>query len=254
MFRYFFTPELFLPENVGFSLYGPAHLIWLAVLALLDAALVETYLRLRPAARGRLKKWLSGGLLCLEILRDAYIIACGAWRWEYLPVHMCAFTMYLMILWAWRPCRWCGQVLYSLGLLGALMALLFCNWTNQPIWQFQTVYSFLFHGLLVGYILMLLAAREIVPEPRGWLDSVLFLCVVVPPAAVLNAVLPDCNFFFLNGGSPGSPLTALVSLFGTPGWLIAYALLAAAVLGLEFLPAVLRARRANQRRVHHYRS
>ena len=53
---------------------------------------------------------------------------------------------------------------------------------------------------------------------------------------VVNHLLPECNFFFTNMGSEGSPLEILIRIFGTPWWLIAYGALALVLLYLEFLP------------------
>ena len=249
---YFFVPEKFLPEGVGFSLFGPEHLIWLAALCGMTVLLVVYYRKLAPAGRLRLARVLAYGQLALEILRDGYIIAAGAWQWSYLPLHPCSFTMFFMVLWARKPAKLWGNLMYGFGLVGALAALIFCNWTNQPVWQFQTIYSFVFHGLLVGYIGMLLAAGELRPTGRGFLHCAAFLCVTVPATGLVNWLLPQCNFFFTNGGSPGSPLAVLVALFGRPWWLAAYAALAALVLALEFLPWAAADRRRGERRLRHY--
>lgn len=234
--QYLFVPAKFLPEDVGFSLYGWQHLTWLAFLGILCVAMVLTYGRMDSRARRRFARLTATGLLLLEILRDAYIIVSGGWEWEYLPLHPCSFTMFFMVIWAWKPAKVWGNLMYGYGLAGAMAALLFCNWTNQPLMQFQTIYSFVFHGMLVGWILMALLAGDIRPRGRGFLDCVIFLAVAAPVTAVFNNILPDCNFFFTYSGSEGSPLEILIQIFGKPWWLAAYAALAALLLGLEFLP------------------
>lgn len=233
---YFFVPEKFLPEGVGFSLFGPEHLIWLAALCGMTVLLVVYYRKLAPAGRLRLARVLAYGQLALEILRDGYIIAAGAWQWSYLPLHPCSFTMFFMVLWARKPAKLWGNLMYGFGLVGALAALIFCNWTNQPVWQFQTIYSFEFHGLLVAWILMTLLGGDIRPEWKGLGQCVGFLAVAVPLTAIANLLLPDCNFFFTREGSEGSPLEILIQRFGTPWWLVVYAMLALLLLTLEFLP------------------
>ena len=126
--------------------------------------------------------------------------------------------------------------MYGYGLIGAACALAFCNWTDQPIWHFQSIYSFVFHGVLVGWILMTIIGGDIRPEGKGFFHCVVFLAVAAPFTGLFNWLLPDCNFFFTNGGSEGSPLEVFVRLFGEPWWLIAYGALALVLLYLEFLP------------------
>ena len=75
-------------------------------------------------------------------------------------------------------------------------------------------------------------------------DCVIYLCVAVPVTMAVNHLLPECNFFFTNTGSEGSPLEILIRLFGTPWWLIAYGALALVLLYLEFLPWKMRKKAA----------
>lgn len=234
--EYLFTPAMFLPEDVGFPLYGTGHLLWLAGLAVMCVFLIVSYRRGDAAFRRLLCRSIAWGILVLEILRDGYLIACGAWEWNYSPLHPCSFTMFFMALWALRPGKVLGNLMYGYGLVGALLALLFCNWTDQPLWQFQSIYSFLFHGLLVGWILMVIVGGDLRPNGRGFLHSVVFLAIAAPITGVLNYILPDCNFFFTREGSEGSPLELFQKVFGSPWWLFVYAAAAALLLALEFLP------------------
>ena len=234
--KYFFVPAKFLPDGVGFKLYGSAHFAWLAALALLCFVMVYSYRRMDKKGRSRLAKGVAIYLLAGEVIRDAYIITAGGWEWAYLPLHPCSLTMFLIAIWAFKPNYFCGQVLYGFGIVGASCALIFCNWTTQPLLHFQTIYSFIFHGVLIGFILMAIIGGDIRPEPRGYICCISFIAVSAAAASIVNQLLPDCNFFFTNGGSEGSPLEIFIKLFGAPWWLLAYAALAAAVIGCEFLP------------------
>ncbi len=234
--EYLFTPAKYLPDGVGFSLYGPEHFTWLAALAVMCAVMVIVYKKLDVKGRTVFARSVAVFLLTAEVARDIWLIASDAWEWGYMPLHPCSFTMFIIAIWAFRPNRVCGQILYGFGIVGALAALLFCNWTEQPLVQIQTIYSFLFHGILVGFILMLIIGGDIKPEPKGYLYCAVFVLLAASFTAVFNYTLPDCNFFFTKTGSDGSPLELFVDIFGTPWWLLAYAALAAVVIGLEFLP------------------
>lgn len=245
--EYLFTPAKFCPEGLGFSLFGAVHLIWLAVLAVMCAVMVLAYRKMGVEARRKFVRWIATGLLITEIARDAWIIAAGGWEWSYLPLHPCSFTMYIMAVWAWKPNQTCAELLYGFGIVGALMALIFCNWTDQPLWQLQTLHSFLFHGILVGFILMAMIGGDLRPTRKGYWANVVFLACAAAFTAIFNNLLPDCNFFFTHEGSPGSPLELFINLFGTPWWLLAYIALAAVVIGLEFLPWKEKAQSARKR-------
>ncbi|MCF0115234.1 MAG: YwaF family protein, partial [Erysipelotrichaceae bacterium] len=174
--------------------------------------------------------------LVLECSRDIYIALRGGWKWDYLPFHPCSFSLYFMAIWAYKPNKICGNLLYGYGIVGALCALLFCNWTNQPIWHFQTIYSFLVHGLIIGYTLMAIIGKDIIPESKGIIYNLIFVAIAVPFTSILNNTLPNCNFFFTHAGSEGSPLEFLINTMGVPWWLIGYFGLCALVLAIEFIP------------------
>ena len=240
----FFTPAKFLPEGCGFQRYGLGHLLWLAAISLFTAVLCHYGRKLSKDRRLTLARVLAYTQVCLELVRDIYLIAAGGWKWNYLPLHPCSFTILFMALWAAKPSRRLGNILYGFGLVGALAALVFCDWTDQPLWQFQSVYSFQCHGMMVAYILMLLVCGDIRPQGNGMRDCVIYLCAAVPVTMVVNHLLPECNFFFTNTGSKGSPLEILIRIFGTPWWLIAYGTLALVLLALEFLPWKMREKAA----------
>lgn len=236
MFKYLFVPEKFLPDDVGFKLYGLPHLLWLAAMTALIVLMIVAYKKMSKSKRVIFARAVAVFLLTCEVVRDIYLIACGAWFWKYLPLHPCSLTMFIIAIWAFKPNRFCGQLLYGFGIAGAFCALIFCNWTSQPLVQFQSIYSFIFHAILIGFILMTVIGGDIKPEFKGIGYCFGFLLVAASVATAVNYTVPDVNFFFTYEGSEGSPLEIFVKLFGSPWWLLAYAALAAVVLLAEFLP------------------
>ena len=237
MFDYFWVAEELLPPGLGFGLFSPAHFIWLGLLALLAVGMCRGYKALsRPAKRRRALLCLGIAFPVAEVGRDLILAAQGVFLPVYWPLHLCSAAMFLLLAYALRPNRFCGEVLYSLCLPGVLSALLFPNWAGiDPVFHFQCFYSFFYHGLLLGAILMLLFSGEFRPRPTGILYPLLFLLAAVPPLYFANKAL-GTNFFFLNTPSPGSPLEPLAKAFGNPGYLAPFGALAVAVVSLFYLP------------------
>ena len=92
----FFTPAKFLPEGCGFRLYSPGHLLWLLAIGLFTAALCMVGRKLSRDRRLTLARVLAYTQVCLELIRDIYLIAAGGWKWNYLPLHPCSFTILFM--------------------------------------------------------------------------------------------------------------------------------------------------------------
>lgn len=232
----FFTAQEFLPHGIGMGMYSAAHITWLVVLGVLVATISAVYKRLGQTGRKRMRIGLSCGLVASEMCRVCLLAAQGVYTAFYWPLHLCGLAMFILLGFALRPNRFCGETLYSLCLPGAFAALLFPDWvSNQPVWQFQSVHSFLYHGVLVGGIFMLLLGGDIRPRADGLKYPVLMLACIAPPLYFLNKLVA-ANFLFLNTPSRGSPLEIFSNAFGNPGYLLPFGALVLVVVSLFYLP------------------
>ena len=118
---------------------------------------------------------------------------------------------------------------------GSVAALLFADWTiSYPVWNFINIHSYIWHGLLVLYPLMIYLRHEIRPSIKHIHRNLLYLCVVVPPIYVFDKHF-DVNYFFVNWPVHDSPLEWLASFMGNPGDLVGYAVLVVALILLLYL-------------------
>lgn len=232
---YFFTYETDLPKDVGFSLFGVTHLCWIGGIVLGVIVLTALFYQ-QPAYRyQKISRWLAL-ITCLLIAAEKVLLALtGHLNVESLPLHLCELAPFLYLLFSWRNWDWLGQVIYTLCLPGALAALLFPDWSAYPQWNFMNLNSFLVHALLILFPILQLAAHTIRPRLSAIWKPLLFLLFVAPPIWFFNQAY-GTNYFFLNTGSPHSPLSLLLSITGPTWYLPAYALLAVVVMVLLLLP------------------
>lgn len=231
---YFFAVQPGLPEGVGFARFGPVHLAWIFA-TVLAAALGLGLLRGRPRA-ARAAAWtaalLSVGLvLGLELV----FLFRGMLTVGRLPLHLCELAPFLFLLFCLTGWDWVGQVIYCLCLPGSAAALLFPDWTMYPQWNLVNLQSFLLHALLIFYPLLELQRGRIRPRLRRMWKAWAFLACVVPPVYLFNLRF-HTNYFFVNAGSPGSPLEWLIQRMGNPGFLLGYAAIALAVTTGMYVP------------------
>lgn len=237
--RYFFTPENKLPDGVGFSMFGPAHLGILAGLTLWSVLALWWFRRQRPARQNRVMAVLAWTMVVLEILKDFMLTVIGAFSIGYLPLHLCSLGMFVCLFYSAHPqSEGCGQILYSVCFPGALCALLFPDWTAFPLLHFQSIHSFFYHTLLVQFSLFpLVSGRVRLGLPAVW-KGMAFLVAVSIPVGALNHLL-GTNYMFLRRASGGSPLEFLAAIPGRFGYLLGYALLVLAVIFLLNAPFML---------------
>jgi hypothetical integral membrane protein (TIGR02206 family) len=245
-----------MPEGSGFALLGGTHLAVLAGLAVLVALLCVVYIQLTYSERPIMLKALALVILGLEVVKQAtFPIIHGRYFIDKLPLHLCGLVIFLNLIYAWYGETGAGdasgEILYSLGLPGSISALLFANWSMYPLLNFYCLQSFIIHALHIAFVVLPLIGGELRPRARNLWKCGVFLIVTVPIIYMINLRL-DTNFFFVNAGSPGSPLEALVNLVGVPWFLIPYAMLVLLVWFAMYLPWELASRHRARSRVRVY--
>lgn len=235
----FLSTKFTIGEGLGMGAWSLGHIAWLAAGALFIAIMCITFRRSTEAGRRYLLRLVAGLILADEIVKYLITIPTGQWEWSFLPLHLCSLSVFVILAHAIRPNDAVAEYLYALGLPAALMALIFPNWMMLPCLNWESIHSFSIHILLVCYPMMLLAGgwRPRFSRLRFWIVP---LALAVILAVCLNATL-DTNFFFLNGGEGGNPLSFLEGIVG--GWyVLAIPFIAAALWAVMYIaiPKVLR--------------
>ncbi len=225
-----------LPPGSGFAPYSAIHVAFLAGIAAVCVAACLAFRRTSPRRRQLVLRVVATACLALQLGGVAVVLATlPTFPITQLPLHLCGINIYVQFVHAFWPNKTTGEILYSLSLPGAAAALLFPGWTIYPACNFFFLQSFLMHGLLVCFPLLLLAGGLLRPSARRLWRPAVFLLIVTPPVYFLNHVW-NTNFFFINFAMPGSPLAFLQQRMGNPGYLLGYAGLVAAVWLVLYLP------------------
>ncbi len=237
---YFWDTVETIPEGMGFSLFGTAHLIWLGILAAAAVINCVWYCRMDGKGRERWRRTVAAIVVVNEILKDLVLILGGNFMAKYLPLHLCGINIILVAIHAWRPAKLLGNFLYLTCIPGAMAAMLFCNWTVLPMANLMCLHSFTVHILLILYPLVLTAAGDIRPQVREFPRCLLLLFAMAVPIYFVNMAV-DTNFMFLMYPETGNPLSWFEEHWGNH--LLGYPILLAVVLGVMAIPARLLERR-----------
>ncbi|MBQ8859299.1 MAG: YwaF family protein [Clostridia bacterium] len=236
--EYFFESSDTIEKGHGFSHYDGLHLSWLFFFVLVTVACCFSYKRLSEKGR-RVMRYVFAALLLLdEAMKVVGLASHGNWTVDYLPLHLCSVSLILSIVHAIKPNDTVGEFLYTIGIPGALAALLFPTWTKLPLLNFMHLHSFTVHILLVVYPAMLTFAGEIRPRLRRLPKVLALLGGFALVALVVNLITKDMavstNFMFLMSASKGNPLYLFEEAFGNH--LYGYPVLITAVLLVMYAP------------------
>lgn len=245
----FFTPIAAMEEGSGFAIGSPYHIAYLALSAVLIGTLVISYRHLRPGTGGVTPRRIMLACValtaaCLKVSEVTIMMAWGVYNVFWWPLHPCNICVALCVLYAFAPNAPTGEVLYAVGIPGGLAGLLFADWIGRTtvVLNWFCLCGFVEHSLLVAFPLMIAAGGDFRPSMRRIWQPIVFVILCVLPIRVFNARF-GTNYWFVNRPSPGSPLETWAGLWGNPGYLVPYALLALGIWTCMYLPWALSDRR-----------
>ena len=233
--RFFYDTTETIPSGVGFSLFDPLHLVWLAFFVVLTIASVIAYRKSDNDARKRWRIAIAALLIADEIFKVVMLIIGDRYLPGYLPLHLCSINIFVILIYTIKPSKVIGGYLYTVGIPGAIAALLFPSWTSLPLGNFMHLHSFTVHILLALYPIILTAAGEIKPQVKKVPQYLLLLLGMAVPIYFINLCL-DTNFMFLMYADGGNPLYLFQQMWGNH--LYGFPVLITAVLIVMYVPLI----------------
>ena len=231
--KYWFDTVETISGGVGFSHYDGLHLLWLAGGAVFMLALGLWYRSRGESQRAVLRKVMALAIIADEVFKMAMLTIGGRYLPDYLPLHLCSVNIFLIAIHAWRPSVTLDNFLYTVGIPGALAAMLFPTWTELPLGNFMHIHSFTVHILLVAYPVMLLFGGDLKLGVRYAPRCIVLLAGLAVIALGFNLLL-GTNFMFLMEAEPGNPLYVFEQLWGDHR--LGFAVLIPAILAVMYAP------------------
>lgn len=237
--EYFWKQQYDIPAGMGYPLFGVAHLLSVLVTLSFVTALIIALRHSDEKKQLRFLKSLPIFMVFLELFKDGFLIHVHRFGLGYLPLHVCSIGIFVFLLREYLPWKKAkevlGEIAFILIMPGAIAALIFPDWTTlYPVFNFMNLYSYVWHGALVLYPVMLMVRGDIAPTVKHIHWVIGFLCVVVPPIYAFDKHF-GCNYFFVNRPVADTPLEWMASFMGNPGYLIGYAALTVSVIILMYL-------------------
>ena len=236
---YFWKQQDDIPKGMGYPLFGPAHLISVAVTLVMVLFISLGFKRLSENRQKLTLKIIPILMVMLETWKDVFLLSVHRFGIGYLPLHICSIGIFVFLLREFLPFEktkaFFGEIAFVLIMPASLFALFDADWTYlYPVWNFINLHSYIWHGLLVLYPVLLMVKGEIAPTVRHLHWVLFFLCVIVPPIYFFDKHF-RCNYLFVNWPIPNSPLSFFATYMGNPGYLVGYAGLTVGVLSGMYL-------------------
>jgi hypothetical integral membrane protein (TIGR02206 family) len=236
--------QFFAKDYTGgaFVLFGPAHLIGLAVVAAVCVVIAFLRRRFSPRAQ-KIARWsLLALILSCESSWHIWKLVTGDWAINVmLPLWLCSLTAWSMpLLLALRSRRYYEWV-YFMGLIGASQALLTPDLTIYGFPHFRFIEFISLHGTIIIAIVYMTVVEGFRPTwrslPMVFVVTNLYwlLCALINP-------LVGGNYLYTQGKLPTPSLLDLLGPY--PWYLLAMEGIGIALSVLLYLPFAIRDWRA----------
>ena len=232
----FFVSNENIPEGVGFQTFDLTHLLWLLAGLIFCVAACIFYRKLPDNKRKTMLKVLGVYIFLQEMAKNLVLIVLGEFSWGYLPFHLCGINILLITFDVFKQSKVVRSFLYYFAIPGAMLALLFPNWTETPVWNFFHLHSFTIHILLVVYPMLLVTTGQVATDLKSAFQGVGLLVAMAIPVYGLN-LLWDTNFMFLMEPDSGNPLELFEQLLGSHLW--GFPILLPVVVFAMYLPILI---------------
>lgn len=229
----------------GFTLFGPAHLLSLAVVAVLLVWLVRTYRDTSEEKRRAGRIMIVVMLWGQELSYHAWKISIGEWNLQtMLPFHLCTMAVWLGGVALLLRSRTLADYLYFVALAGATQALLtpdigVYGFPHYRFWQF-----FVSHGLIVATAVWLTFVEGFYPTARSLVRAIVATVVFGLTMIGVNAIFHS-NYMFVSHKPETASALDLMPPWPTYLWFLAA--LVVIVYSLLYLPWAIRNGRGQAR-------
>lgn len=203
-------------------MFDSVHLTWLIGISLFFVISIYLYHYFSNKQQQRFQKLIFWLLLFLELAKQIYLIFTDQYSYWSPPLHLCGLGIFIIGWHAYFPNRTSATLLFTLTLPGAAIALLFPGWTADAVGSFLHIHSFVFHALLIVFVLALVKEQQLSTTFVDCWRAVVFLLITVPIIYAYNARF-HTNFMFLNKPVKHTPLQWLYDTFGASGYLASLA-------------------------------
>jgi hypothetical integral membrane protein (TIGR02206 family) len=236
--------QFFAKADAGapFQLFGPAHLIALAVILLLNLSIIS--LRRNPSQRLRktIRYSLAAILISNEVAWHLWNAATGQWTIQtMLPLHLCSILVWTGVVMLVSRNYAIYEFAYFLGIAGAIQALLTPDLGFYSFPHFRFFQTFISHGLIVTSAIYMTLMEGFRPTWKSLRRVGIGINIYMIAVFILNQLIKS-NYMFV-AHKPETP--SLIDVLGPwPVYILALEGIGLVMLLLLYLPFALRDRKS----------
>ena len=213
--EYFWKQLGHVPEGVGYGHFSAAHFLLLGITLIASFIVVHIYKISDIETRHLIRIIIAVVLMLSEIVKYSTIAITHGDLKNYLPVEVCSLAGYLIVFDSLsKETTFVTEMLLIVFLPAALLALFYPTTVYLPLHNFFTYHQFLFHGLIVAYVLSRFFAGEIPLDYKGVWLSILTMALISSVNFMVDKKF-NKNFMFLIHDEKNTMLMKITQICGS---------------------------------------
>lgn len=210
-------------DGAPFELFGPGHLLALAIIALTSAFLIWGWNDPSDRARRNGRMFLVSLFLVVELSWHAWNVANGTWNVrQHLPLHTCSISAWASIFVLLTRSYRIYEIIFFIGTAGAIQTLLTPDAGGYGLPHFRAIQTLAGHGMIVVTMVYMTAIEGMRPTWKSLWKTMVLINVYLVLVTAINYVLGSNYMYTLR-----KPATAsLLDFMGPWPWYL---------LGAEFV-------------------
>ena len=186
-------------KDVVFYNFELSHVIALIIIALVILVSLKIISKMKQEKARIVIRILAVVLLLVDLSHTYWMYKCGVTEFiKLLPLHICALNIIFIPLAVFSKNKILCEYIYAFSIIGGIFGVTLPSGVSgsYPIIHFQTIQTFIFHGLLILIPLAQIVSKEFMPDVKKiYKVHILFLII-----AVLVGILDytfDENYLFI---------------------------------------------------------
>ena len=200
----FFTHYENIQNTIGYGLFTKGHFFLLTISLLIIIFIINKYSKSDNDNKLKIRRFIGIFLIIIDVIKMIIMIIQPVDATNYLPLEICSFAAYSIVLDSiYKDNKFFSEMLLLLFLPAAMVALLVPTTIKLPIFNFFTIHQFLYHLLIIAYVLMRYLNKEINITYIGLLKSILKILVLASIIYCIDLLFNKNYMFLMN--SAGNP-------------------------------------------------
>lgn len=210
--KYFFTHYDNIPEGLGYGLFTLKHFLLLLITVLFIVFVVKKYKMSDDKNIIIIRKIIAIILIFIDIIKLIIMYLNPMDYTNYLPLEICSFAAYFIVLDSiYKDNIFFSEMLLLLFMPAAMTALLVPTTINLPIFNFFTIHQYLYHALIIAYVLMRYLNKEIRITYIGLWKSILKTIILASVIYFVDYIF-NKNYMFLMNSADNPALNIFYNL------------------------------------------